>query len=92
MVETLAIQKVMMQAINDRYSKVIIESDSRIAIQIISEKFHPSKDICNLVQDIIVLTKNVINIQFVFYKRYDNELTDMIAEGTIHACKFVSCS
>lgn len=81
-----------MQAINDRYSKVIIASDLLITIQTINGDFDPPKNICNLVQDIIILAKNVDNICFVFCKRTANELADRISIETIHAYKFGSCN
>lgn len=66
--ETIAIRKTLMQAINDKCSKVIIESDSLIAIQTINREFDPSKDICNLVPDIIILLRMSITFVLSFLK------------------------
>lgn len=78
-----------MHTVNGEYSKVIIKSDSRIAIHAINRESTPSKDICNLVDDII-LAKNVENNGFTFCKRTANELEDMIGKDSIHACNFIS--
>lgn len=56
-IETLAIRHALRQAIpnDDDYSKVIIESNSLIAIQAINGKTILPKDICTLIEDIIIL-------------------------------------
>lgn len=41
--EALAIQKVLMRAIKDRYTMVIIESNSLIAVHAINRVFDPPK-------------------------------------------------
>lgn len=46
----------------------------------------PSKDICNLVEDIILLGKKIENVKFVYCKRSTNILTDRIAKKAIHVC------
>lgn len=64
----------MKQAIQDNNSKVIIEIDTLIAIQTIHGKSIPPIHICNLVEDIKMLAKQIENISFVYYKRSANEL------------------
>lgn len=89
--KTLAIRNVLMEAINSNFSKVIIESDSIIAIQAIKGESIPPKDISNQVYDIIMLAKKVDKIFFVYYRRSANELTDRIAKETIYACTSKRC-
>lgn len=64
--KTLTIRNALIHAINSKYSNVIIESDSMIMIQAINKESIPSKDICNLVEDIVALAKNIENIDFYF--------------------------
>lgn len=90
--ETLAIHKPLMRAIIDRYPKIIIQNDSLIVVHAINREFNQSKDICNFVQDIIILVKNVDNIQFVFCKITVNELAGRIVRETLHTWKFGSCN
>lgn len=82
MTETLTIQNVQKQVIQERYSNVIMESDSFITIQAINGKFKPSIQICNLIEDITMLVKKIDDIKFV-YKRSTNEIAYMRANGPL---------
>lgn len=84
--ETLAIRNALIHTINSKYSKVIIENDSMIAIEAINRKSIPSKDICNLVEDIIMLAKKIENIIFLFYRRSVNLLVDRVVKEAICIC------
>lgn len=61
-----------------------------IAIQAINRECIPPIDICNLVEDIIVLPKNIENIRFLLCRRSPNVLADKIAKETIYACTSTS--
>lgn len=80
----------MIQTIQENYSKVIIKSDSLIAIQAINEKFIPLSHICILVKDINMLTEIVEKISFVYCRRFVKE-TYRIAKETTSACNIKSC-
>lgn len=62
----LAIHKAMKQVILDKYSKVIIENDLLIDIQAINKKSILSRKFCNDIEDIIMLTKEIDTIKFVY--------------------------
>lgn len=57
--ETLAIRNVLHQAIQNKYMKIIIESDSLVAIQA-NMGTVVQKNICNLDEDINILLINLI--------------------------------
>lgn len=69
------------KTIQIQLSSIIIENDFEIAIQSIIRKIKKSRQISNLLSDIIVLAKIVINIQLIYCNRLTNELTDDITKG-----------
>lgn len=81
--ETLAIRNVLKQAIWEKYSKVIIDSDLLIAIHAMNGKSIPTMQVCNLIEDIIMLAKLIDNIKFVYFRRSVNDLANKIAKGTL---------
>lgn len=91
MAETLAIQIALIRTIKDRYPKDIFESDSLNIVKAINGELDPPKDISNLVQDIIILAKNVHDIYFVFCKRTVNVLADRIVKETLRSYKSSNC-
>lgn len=63
--ETFTIQNTLCHAIQNKYTKVITDSDSLVAIQAITGKSVPSKNICSLVEDNNMLDRKMI-INYVY--------------------------
>lgn len=59
--ESLTIRKMVIQ---EKLSNVIIESDSFITIQAINGEIRPPSQICNMVEDIIILARAVHKLRF----------------------------
>lgn len=66
--------------------KAIIENDSLLTIQTINEKSIPLRHICNLIEDINMLTQDIKNFELVYCKKSANNFADRIAEETIRCC------
>lgn len=64
-------------------SQSIIEIDSLIVIQAINRKSITPGQIRNLIDDINMLQKDIENLNFIYYRRFANELTDRIPKETI---------
>lgn len=75
------IHRALQMVIQKELSSVIIESDSS------NGETRPPNHICNLVEDIVTLTRAVDNIKFLYCYRSANELADKIARKTLMYCK-----
>lgn len=63
--ETLTTRTALKPAIQENYSRTIIESDSLTDIHAINGNPKPLRQICNLTEDINMLSKEIDNIKFV---------------------------
>lgn len=78
-VEILTIRNALKMVIQEKYPNTIIESDQLIIIHAINGNSKPPSQLCYLVEDIIILTRIVDNIRFVYCNKFVNELLDKIA-------------
>lgn len=69
-------------AIEENFLKTIIESDLLIPSYVINRKSIPQRQISNLIEGINMLTKDMKNVKFVYYRRSTNDLTDRIVKKT----------
>lgn len=69
LVETLPIPEAIIEAIRANLSKVIIESDSQVAIRAIIGDIKLPSDVSNIVVDICLLLTVVMNLKFLHYNR-----------------------
>lgn len=83
LVETLAIREVAIVSIQEKFSNIIVGSDSHIAIQAIIAYIKAPGIILNIVVDIFVLVLVVRNIKFLYCNRQTNTLADTIAKMLI---------
>lgn len=66
-------------------TKIILESDSQIAIRAIMGAIKALNTITNIIEDILVLASAIRNIKFVYRNRHANILADIIARKA-HNC------
>lgn len=90
-VETLTIREALKHTIQENYSVIVIASDSLIAIHAINGNSIPPIFICNLVEDIKILTQKIDIISSAYCGRFANKITDMIVKEVSHSCTSNFC-
>lgn len=90
MIETLTTLVAVLIHIQKRWSNVIVESGSQITIQAIDDDSKALNQISNIIENIMVLAKEIRNIKFMYCIYLLISLADRIANRT-YQCISQSC-
>lgn len=84
--ETLTIREAIRTIIRMNIKTIIVESDSQVAINSITDKKVALKKICNLVHDKKFIDRNFKNIWFTYCSRSFNFLADRMQKAHLISC------
>lgn len=78
--ETLAFRDAIMVLVQMGINNIIIERDSQVSINFIIGQAQAPIQICNIIEDIRKLERNVLNIGFSYYNKHIITMTDRLGK------------